>query len=556
MNGNRLNFIDLTDLANGASRLAQSVADGVQEKISSAYVRNNVELGTPLLPHVTTFQAFASTLSGIYYPTDSAIRKSWENARFMKADLAVMECVEKRRRDVALLEWHVVSDNKTDPRIKEAARLVEKIIKKTPNFLKFRETLLYAVWYGKYGVQMTWGRTLVEGKERFYVADWLPINGDKLVYKVRKGNPFERDRVGVRVGYGASRGREINLDQVESTENGMAYFFTEEQLDRILIHNHMIEDGDYDDPYSGGSIYGVGIRSRIFYTWYLMKQTLGWLMNYLERSATGFEIWYYPSGNQQAKEAIKEAAENRVGEGGNIVLIPQQEGQNGPAFQMQRIEPSMQGAETCRAILEDYFGDEIRRYVLGQTLTTKAGSTGLGSNLGSIQLETYLEIVKYDALNLQETLDKLVELIRKYNFPFIDEGELHFNVETDEIDHKERLDAIRACWDMGAKISEREVLSAAGLSEPSKEDRILDNPAFQQTQQQAIGGDFGNEYEQEGTADSGDYQPGKDPQFRGVRGVRERPGLPRTRAKAKVGARPVLREKRAAESRKQVEQAY
>ena len=62
----------------------------------------NIELAETPIPHSATFQAFANTLAKTYWTTDEAIKVAWENARFMKNDLAVMECVEMRRRSVAL----------------------------------------------------------------------------------------------------------------------------------------------------------------------------------------------------------------------------------------------------------------------------------------------------------------------------------------------------------------------------------------------------------------------------------------------------------------------
>ena len=222
----------------------------------------------------------------------------------------------------------------------------------------------------------------------------------------------------------------------------------------------------------------------------------------------------------------------------------------------------MAGAEVCMSIVKEFFQHQIKRYILGQTLTTESGSTGLGSNLASIHLETYLQIIKYDALNLGETLTELVEKIRKFNFPYLDEGCLRFNIETDEIDHRDRLDSIRSAWDMGARITEKETLSAAGLSEPSDDDRVLYNPAFQVLQQgqqgQVEGQDELNEDEGTGqeSPDSEHDGLGKNPQFRGVRGVRERPGLRGAHPGAPNGANSILQPKGAAASRRQVEQAY
>ena len=482
----------LSERAVDLETIAKAVSQRLSESLKSGERLDNVEMATFPLPHVATFQGFANTLAKTYWTTDEAMKNAWENARFMKNDLAVMECVEMRRRSVALLEWRVVPDNPDNQAQNDAASAVEKIIKRTPRFMQLRENLLYALWYGKYGAQLQWGRALVDGEPRYYVRSWIPVNGDKIVYKTLEGAPYEEERVGIRIGYAQGALEEKYDGQIGPTDRGLAYFLTDEQRDRFIIHHHMIEDGDYDDPYSGGSIYGVGIRSRIFWTWYLMKETLAWLMEYIERSATGFEIWYYPAGNERARDAIKKAAEDRVGHSGNIVLVPQMEGQSGPSYQMQRIEPSMSGAEVCISIVKEFFQHQIKRYILGQTLTTETGATGLGSNVATIHLETYLQIIKYDAINLEETLTRdLVEKIRKFNFPELEENSLYFKIETEEIDHHDRLQSIMALYNMGAPISTEQALSAAGMTMPKDDEDKLINPAvesFRANNQQGVQG--------------------------------------------------------------------
>ena len=144
------------------------------------------------------------------------------------------------------------------------------------------------------------------------------------------------------------------------------------------------------------------------------------------------------------------------------------------------------------SIVKEFFQHQIKRYILGQTLTTEAAGTGLGSNLATIHLETYLQIIKYDAINLEETLtNDLVEKIRKFNFPYLDELSLRFRIETDEIDHQDRLNSIRTLYDMGVPISKEQALSAAGMTSPKENEEVLVNPAiesFKQNAQQPGGG--------------------------------------------------------------------
>lgn len=546
--------------------LGKFVERAATAKLNDAPFDADLELAQTPLPQTATFRAMVNTMAKTYYPTDEALRVAWENSRYMINDLAVAECIEKRRRDVALLDWAIQAEDERDKTLVNAARLTEKIIRKTPRFLQMRENLLYASWYGKYGVQLQWARSLVDGLPRYCIYNWLPVNGDKIVFKLLEGTPYEQDVVGIRIGYKRDAIRQKYANQVGATEDGLAYFLTQEQRDRFIVHRHMIEDGDYHDPYSAGAVFGVGIRSRIYWTWYLMKETLAWLMEYIERSAFGFEIWYYPAGNEKARNAIKDAAENRVGHSGNIILVPQMEGERGPTYQVQRIEPQMGGADVCVNIVKEFFQHQIKRYILGQTLTTESGSTGLGSNLASIHLETYLQIIKYDAINLEETLTRdLVEKVRKFNFPQIDEGALRFKIATEEIDHKDRLDAMRQAYEMGLPIPANQVFEAAGMTPASEDEKVLINPAVQSMQmqqqrlQQDIGGAPQDGVEQNqglGTSGGGDDGRGVDPQFTGVRGVRKRAGVRRARKETPDGANPLVRPQGVAESRRQVEQAY
>jgi len=234
------------------------------------------------------------------------------------------------------------------------------------------------------------------------------------------------------------------------------------ERDLLTVHQHIIEDGEYEDPLSAGRIHGVGIRSRIYWTWYQKQEALAWLMEFLERSGFGIEIWYYPYGNAEAEEKARTAAQERIGQGRNIILVPRPVGAEGLAYGVERIEPGMSGAQALKDILTEYFGHQIKRYILGQTLTTEAHATGLGSNLASIHLDTYLQIIRYDALNLQETLTRqLVEPLVRLNFP-------------------DKLAAWRQAWEMGAKLREKDVMELIGAAVPGEEDRVLENPQLAQ----------------------------------------------------------------------------
>jgi len=51
-------------------------------------------LGWEILPHVYTFMGRNWNLARVYRPSDEAIRDSWANARYMRNDVGIMECLE------------------------------------------------------------------------------------------------------------------------------------------------------------------------------------------------------------------------------------------------------------------------------------------------------------------------------------------------------------------------------------------------------------------------------------------------------------------------------
>lgn len=454
--------------------------------------------GEDLAPHVITFQGIVSSVARVYRPSDEAIKDSFENARFMRNDCSIMECLEQRKRSTALLDWRLEPQDEGDETQKWLCGKLTPLIAQIPRFMQYREALLEALWYGKYAVQHRFRWKRVCGRDRLVIDKWLPVLGDKLVFRYDDGTQtFDPDQVGIRVGAGFTTGSSVakrwsvdRINKVEPTDYGLAYMLDAWERDLLAIHKHQIEDGEYEEPQNAGRIHGIGIRSRIYWTWYQKQESMAWLMEFLERSAFGIEIWYYPWGNDQAKQRTREAAQERIGEGRNIILVPRPLGEESMAYGVERIEPGMQGADVLKDILANYFGHQIKRYILGQVLTTEAESTGLGSNLASIHLDTYLQIVKYDAINLQETLTTdLVDPLKKLNFPKFADTPIKFVIDTESPDVEGKLAAWRQAFEMGCKLKERDVMDLIGAETPTEEDEFLQDSqaagAGQEAEQQA-----------------------------------------------------------------------
>lgn len=451
-------------------------------------------LGQQVLPHVVTFQGILRNVAKVYQASDESVRDSLENARFMRNDTGIMECLEQRQRSTALLDWKLAPDDENDPEQLALCDELTRILKATPRFMQYRECLLEALWYGKYAIQNRYRWKFLRGKRRLVVDHWEPINGDKLVFRFDDGSAeWNPDQIGIRVGAGMFLGDRVRgrwvverEGKLQATEHGLAYFLENWERDLLTVHKHRIEDGEYESPERAGRIHGVGIRDRIYWLWYQKQESMAWLMEYLERSAFGIEIWSYPAANPEAEKKTRKAAEERIGNGRNVVLVPRFPESEMLSTDVKRIEPGMAGVDALDRILREYFGHQIKRYILGQILTSETASTGLGSGVASIHLDTYLQIVKYDATNLEETVTReLLDPLKRFNFPQHANTPIYFKILTESPDIEGKLKAWHQAWEMGLGLKAEEVGNLIGATKPAKGDEVLQSPQAAQAQQMA-----------------------------------------------------------------------
>lgn len=443
-------------------------------------------MGNFPLKHVDTFSGRASNFALAYLPSDEAIQHSWQNAKAMRNDVGIAECIEARQRCTALLDWHLEPENDSSHEQKELCAELTKIIERIPRFVEYRNNLMHAIWYGKYAIQNRYRWVSIEGRDRVMPArvrdsaGWLPINGDKLVFRFDDGDPLKADQLGIRVGAGYGIGGDFNgykVERAEPTGQGLAYFLPDWQRDALCVHKHMIEDADWEDPRNAGTIHGVGIRSRIYWEWFQKQNALAFLMEYLERSAGGMEVWTYPAGDPTALANAKAAARERMGNGRNIIFFPKPLGEAGDMYDVRIIEAGMAGIESLKDILITYFGHRIKRYILGQTLSTEAEATGLGSGVADLHLDSLLQIVKYDATNLEETLTyDLVRNLKNWNFPWARGIHVRFVIDTESPEVEKKLQAWMQAWQMGAKLKASDVMELIGASPPGPDDEVLQQP--------------------------------------------------------------------------------
>ena len=452
--------------------------------------------------HVDTFQSNMSTFSNIYRDSDIALRNSIDNARFMRNDCGIMQALESRLRAVALLEWTVEPEDEKSPEQKQLCEEMRKILGRINRFTEFRRSLLEAEWYGKFGAQLIYRNDFIGGYSRFCVSSpdedpdtpcWSPVNGDKIVFRHDDASRLDASRgqyphqVGIRIGMNANPNKLIagkyrpekvatSYSGSEPTDRGWAYFLDRTDRQRLVIHKHTIEDGSYEDPLSAGSIHGVGIRSRIYWDWVQLTEMKAFLVSYIERTHGGMQIYRYPLGNAEAEKAVDQSIRNRV-PGNNAIKVPVPMGEDASQYGFDTLDFGMGGIQVMMDLIQNYYDHRIKMYILGQTLSTDTGATGMGSGVAELHLESFLQIVKYSAVNLDDTMSsQLLRWLQLANFPASKGIRLRYKTVTEDSDQDKKLQALQNVWQMGARVKESDVFDVVGLSAPNPGDRILQSP--------------------------------------------------------------------------------
>lgn len=445
-------------------------------------------LGRTVIPNIYTYASRQSLIAKIYRNPDEAMRHSVTNARAMTRDLVVWGCIEARQRGTVLLDWHLETEDKNDPQQKQLVEELTRIVSATPGFTEYRRNLMDAIWYGRAGIQHEYGFQHRTGKRYTVLKGWKPINGDKLLFRYDDGSGrYDPDQVGIKTSFvhpafDAPAGNRV----VETTDQGAGYFLEKWERSLWAIHKHTIEDGLHEDILSAGRVHGVGIRDRIYWQWFQRQNALAMLMELVERTGNGFTVYYYQYGNPEAKAAMTDIAKNH-GYNNNI-LIPRMAGD--PSMDANGIEvipANVGGIDALKELIDGFFDEQTVRYILGQTLTTRASSTGLGSGLADLHQESFIQIVKYDARKLEETItNELIEPLKKFNFPWAREIPVYFRIDTEGTEPEQKLAAVKSGWEMGLKIKSDDVYGMLGISKPTEEDEVLENPQLAQAAAQVM----------------------------------------------------------------------
>jgi hypothetical protein len=404
-----------------------------------------------------------------YYQFDEAMAHSRENAERMRLDPVIDACLRLRTYPTALLTNHIAPDDDTDPFQVQCAAQAERHLNRLPGFLFAKRWLLYeGCFVGRAGVQVRSEWVSKRGRLWHLPTAFQPVSGDKLIFKWDGS-------AGVLVGAGFGLPTMV-------TERGPAYMLNPEEREQMVIHHFEPEDVSYYRPQMAGAIKGTGLRGKLFWLWALKMRLWAMGMDFLKWFAKGIMVYYFDHGNDEHRKEVQAWVE---GQDGNTALLFPRLRDGGPNYKpVERFDVSTASPAFIQQLITEYFDNLIKLSILGQTLTSSTGSTGLGSGVADAHQQTFENFVKYDAVALQETLTRdLLSVFYRSNFPGVPMGQ--WVVEVDDPNVQQMIENAQTMYQMGAAIPEGVLLESSGLPEVKTGDTILTN--VQPMQPAAVG---------------------------------------------------------------------
>lgn len=410
-----------------------------------------------VLPHPATFPGLMNASNRSYLQShDEALLHSRENAYLLRLDPVVDACMRLLVYPVALLTSHIDPQDPNDPQQVEAASEAERKLCSLQGFMFIRRWLAdCGAFVGRAGAQVRWQWQPERGRKWMMPTRFTPVHGDKLVFKWD-------GRVGILVS-AAFQGH------TEPSERGPVYYLSPEEREQFICHEVEPEDVPYHKPMMAGAVHGTGLRGKLYWLWALKQRVWGMGMDFLQWFSRGLTVYPFPGGNASYANEIADWV--RAQDGSQAMLIPWYPNL-GPYEPVQRFEASTASPQFIQSLITTYFDDLIRQIILGQTLTTQASPTGIGSGASAAHQTTFDIRVKYHAVALGETLSRdLLGPWYRANYPGVPVG--NWVLEVDDPNVQSMIDNAERLYNMGAAIPEEALMDSAGLPEVKDGDTIL-----------------------------------------------------------------------------------
>ena len=365
------------------------------------------------LAHYANFAAIWNQFNQTYsYRYDEAIKNSWENKLSMRRDVFIWALLDERYRAVTQSPWYVDHPDDEDTGETAVAGELEELIRAIPRLTGMFRNLEDAFWYGRFGSQFATGPCEANGVPQIGIVHHVPVNGDKIQVgwdgiprvMINPTKAVEYEQRGWHIQRG-EQSTQVVLDRPELRE-------------RFAINQYDRDDADYYEGDMGGMVGGVGIRSRIYWAWWLRQEMLGWAVNYMRKVGTlGLLVFPFAEGNPESEAA----AEENIKQAGNrsSLMVPVPNGSDPKQVAPFVISPSNAGIDSLTSMIDSYWERHIERLIVGQNMSdgSESGNALGGSGRAEFASQTKYDKIKGDADTLAETLTRdLLKPLHRWNY--------------------------------------------------------------------------------------------------------------------------------------------
>lgn len=419
------------------------------------------ELLRPLAMPIEMQRTYFASVAKILRNPSLAYRKDRHLMKQMRNDPDCMGPLLQLQVSIAGLEWQVKPFDSRDAEQEEIAERTAEVIARIPRFGDMVRHLLDAVWYGSSALNVVYSRC---SSGLIVPSDWLPFHPDTLIV-------HETGAPGIKVGPRYYADVDGTGGETQQGFDSRVHLFTDLERRAVLWHRYMVQGPDFDDPYETAYAWmGKGTRDTVWWYWNLKQAVLQNWATFSERYAQGIRVGYYPMAQKGAKEDMEQILRNMVGDVSAVVprSTPGQKD-----YEIEILEPAAARAQVFADLCE-WLSKNIKELIVGQSATSEAVSTGLGSNVASQHQKTFTRQMRFIADNLAETLtEQLVREIVDMNWgPQEFYPRFEFSVESPEMEKK--LEAVRIFVnELGGTVGEAEVRKMLGLAIPEADEPVL-----------------------------------------------------------------------------------
>lgn len=395
-------------------------------------------------------QAYYTSVNGVLRNASISYRIDRGLQRMMRFDPALMAPLASIQMAFALASWKIEPVDRRDHVQVAQAKYLTSVVNDIPSLTDYRIWMSEGIWYGRSACLNRFDTNPFGGVS---IAAWYPIDPDTIVSNYQ-------GRLGFKVG--TRYNGQASLTTVGP--DSRVHMLDEQERQCLAFCRFRPTGPDFwssnDTEYAH---LGLGLRDRCWFIWKLKQHALQCWGNYVQRYGTGMRKAFHQDGNADAKAAMEYAAANMIGD---VTLSIPDDGQSPRRKNDIEVhEPSAATGDTFYSLVVR-LESKLKEMIEGQSASSEATSTGLGSSVGTEHARTKSDHVDYLAVVVDEAFrrDVLGPLAR---MNFGDDAVVPImRTMVRKPEPEKYAAAVKTIVEMGGRVAQSDVYEYMGIREP------------------------------------------------------------------------------------------